>query len=52
MPDAIYLFSTAQNPTIAKVGGKAQSLIRSTQTGLPVPGGLVLSVAYFADWTA
>jgi pyruvate,water dikinase len=52
MSDAIYQFSTPQNPTLAEVGGKAQSLIRSTQAGLPVPGGLALSVAFFADWTA
>jgi len=52
MPDAIYLFSTPQDPTLAEVGGKAQSLIRSTQAGLPVPGGLALSVAFFAEWTA
>ncbi len=52
MSDTIYLFSTTQNPTLSEVGGKAQSLIRSTQAGLPVPGGLALSVAFFADWTA
>lgn len=52
MPDTIYQFSTTQDPTLAEVGGKAQSLIRSTQTGLPVPGGLALAVAFFAEWTA
>lgn len=52
MSDAIYLFSTPQDPTLAEVGGKAQSLIRSTQAGLPVPGGMALSVAFFAEWTA
>lgn len=52
MSDAIYQFSTPQNPTLVEVGGKAQSLIRSTQAGLPVPGGLALSVGFFTDWTA
>lgn len=51
MSDVIYLFSATQNPALAEVGGKAQSLIRSTQAGLPVPGGLALSVAFFAEWT-
>jgi len=38
-------------PSLSQIGGKAQSLIRSTQAGLPVPAGLVLSVEFFAPWT-
>ncbi|OIQ26551.1 PEP/pyruvate-binding domain-containing protein [uncultured Vibrio sp.] len=44
---------TSENePTLNQVGGKAQSLIRSTKAGLPVPAGLALSVNFFEPWTA
>jgi phosphohistidine swiveling domain-containing protein len=51
MTQAIYPFSTQQTPQLSEVGGKAQSLIRSTQAGFPVPEGLALSVAFFQPWT-
>ncbi len=51
MTQTIYPFSTQQTPQLSEVGGKAQSLIRSTQAGFPVPEGLALSVAFFQPWT-
>ena len=51
MTQNIYLFSTHEIPQLSEVGGKAQSLIRSTQAGLQVPEGLALSVAFFQPWT-
>ncbi len=51
MTQNIYPFSTQHHPKLAEVGGKPQSLIRSTQAGLQVPGGLALSVAFFKPWT-
>lgn len=47
----IYNFDTTENPALHVVGGKAKSLIATTQAGLPVPGGLALSVAFFQEWT-
>ena len=47
----IYNFNTKLSPAITEVGGKAQSLISTTQAGLPVPGGLALTVAFFNEWT-
>jgi len=51
MTQTIYPFSTELHPALTEVGGKAQSLIRSTQAGLQVPEGLALSVAFFQTWT-
>ena len=51
MSALIFPFGTDQQPTLAEVGGKAQSLIATTKAGLPVPDGLALSVAFFAPWT-
>jgi len=47
---SIYPFTTDETPELAQVGGKAMSLIRMTQHGLPVPPGFVLSVAFFEPW--
>ena len=52
MNQAIFSFNTKQLPLLNQVGGKARSLIQATQAGLPVPEGMVLSVAFFAPWTA
>jgi phosphohistidine swiveling domain-containing protein len=46
----VYSFTTDEKPELAQVGGKAMSLIRMTQHGLPVPPGFVLSVAFFEPW--
>jgi phosphoenolpyruvate synthase/pyruvate phosphate dikinase len=43
----IYNFNTTEKPALNVVGGKAKSLIATTQAGLPVPGGLALTVAFF-----
>ena len=51
MSTLIYSFDTTGQPTLAEVGGKALSLIATTGAGLPVPGGLALSLAFFAPWT-
>jgi rifampicin phosphotransferase len=51
MRKQIYSFNTKESPLLTEVGGKAQSLISTTQAGLPVPGGITLSVAFFAVWT-
>ncbi|MCP4398556.1 MAG: hypothetical protein GY801_14825 [bacterium] len=44
-------FNTTEKPALNMVGGKAKSLIATTQAGLPVPGGLALTVAFFQEWT-
>lgn len=51
MTELIYSFNTEKSPLLTEVGGKAQSLISTTQAGLPVPGGLALTVAFFQPWT-
>lgn len=51
MSKTIYSFNTKETPLLTEVGGKAKSLIHTTQAGLPVPGGIALSVAFFSDWT-
>jgi len=45
-----YPFSTQGSPELSEVGGKALSLIRMTQAGLPVPPGLGLMVEFFQLW--
>ena len=42
--------NTNEAPDIAKVGGKAASLIRLQQAGANVPAGIVLTSDYFAAW--
>ena len=48
----IHLFCEPQPVTLSQVGGKALSLIRMTQAGLPVPQGCVCTVDFFSDWIA
>jgi phosphohistidine swiveling domain-containing protein len=47
-----YSFDSAasKTATLSEVGGKALSLIESTQAGFPVPGGFVLTVSFFKPW--
>ena len=47
----IFNFNTKENPALRVVGGKAKNLIATTQAGLPVPGGLALTVAFFQEWS-
>ena len=42
--------NTNEAPDIAKVGGKAASLISLQQAGANVPAGIVLTSDYFAAW--
>jgi len=51
MSEQIYSFNTNESPLLKEVGGKAQSLISTSQAGLPVPGGIALSVSFFKVWT-
>jgi len=51
MAEQIYSFATHETPLLKEVGGKAKSLISSMQSGLPVPEGLALTVAFFKPWT-
>jgi rifampicin phosphotransferase len=51
MNEQIYSFNTNDIPLLKEVGGKAQSLIGTSRAGLPVPGGISLSVAFFELWT-
>ncbi len=47
----IISFTSKETPILSQVGGKAQSLISTTQAGLPVPEGLALTVEFFQPWT-
>ena len=51
MTELIYSFNTKKSPLLTEVGGKAMSLISTTKAGMPVPGGLALTVAFFQPWT-
>lgn len=42
--------SSTNPPLLNEVGGKAASLIRLSQNGFNVPGGIVLTTHYFAPW--
>jgi phosphohistidine swiveling domain-containing protein len=48
--EALYLFTTAQTPVLARVGGKGSSLIEMTRAGMRVPPGFVLSTSFFQPW--
>ena len=48
MGKLIYNFNISEKPALGKVGGKAQSLIATTQAGLPVPGGRALDGRNFS----
>ncbi len=47
---SIYLFSDGEGATIAEVGGKGLSLLEGSRTQLPIPPGVVLTVAFFDPW--
>lgn len=44
--------SSSQHPPLSEIGGKAHSLLRGSQAGLPVPPGFILPVQFFSDWIA
>src|SRR6056297_239318 len=46
----IYLFNYDKEVRLAEVGGKAKALIETTNAGMPVPEGIVLSVSFFKEW--
>ena len=46
----IHYFPGTEQTTTAEVGGKALSLIRMSQAGMPVPSGIVLSTSFFDPW--
>ncbi len=48
--DYVFHFDAEETAEITQVGGKAWSLIRMTQQGLPVPPGFVLAVDFFDPW--
>jgi pyruvate,water dikinase len=48
--EALYPFTTAQTPSLTRVGGKGSSLIEMTRAGLRVPPGFVLSTGFFQPW--
>src|SRR4051812_12702974 len=48
----LYSFSSSENPPLAEIGGKAQSLLQGSQAGLPVPPGFILPVQFFSNWNA
>ena len=47
---AIFKFPGGSDATLAQVGGKGLSLIKSSNAGLPVPPGFVLAVDFFQPW--
>ncbi len=46
----VHPFLGTEPTTTAEVGGKARSLIRMSQAGMPVPPGTVLSTSFFQPW--
>lgn len=50
--ELVYGLDRKRLPDVTEVGGKALELIRMTQQGFPVPGGLVLTTAFFETWFA
>lgn len=46
----IYTFNNTDQPPLNQIGGKAKGLMDSTNSGFPVPEGLVLSVDFFQEW--
>jgi pyruvate,water dikinase len=52
MPNSLtaYRFPGPIDPDISAIGGKAMSLVRTSNTGLPVPPGFILPVAFFQNW--
>lgn len=46
----VFKFPGGQTATLAEVGCKGLSLIKGSQSGLPVPPGFILSVEFFRPW--
>jgi len=46
----IYNLNIKETPALADVGGKAKSLIETSQAGFNVPDGFILSVQFFEPW--
>ena len=46
----IFPFNYNKELKLAEVGGKAKALIQTTNAGMPVPEGIVLSVLFFHEW--
>jgi phosphoenolpyruvate synthase/pyruvate phosphate dikinase len=46
----IFRFPGGSDATLAQVGGKGLSLIKSSNAGLAVPPGFVLAVDFFQPW--
>ncbi|MBY0548802.1 MAG: hypothetical protein K2W95_16140 [Candidatus Obscuribacterales bacterium] len=47
---SVFTFPGGQQASISEVGGKGYSLIKSAESGLPVPPGFVLPVDFFRPW--
>ena len=50
MKKLIYEFAETPGPTLPEVGGKGLSLIKMSQSGMAIPPGFVLTVAFFEPW--
>jgi rifampicin phosphotransferase len=46
----IYKFPSNETPMLSEVGGKGLSLIKGSQSNLPVPPGFILTVSFFTPW--
>ncbi len=46
----VFKFPGGEPASLAEVGGKGLSLIKGSESGLPVPPGFVLSVEFFRPW--
>jgi len=46
----VFRFPGGSTATLSEVGGKGLSLIKSSESGLPVPPGFILSVEFFKPW--
>ncbi len=46
----VFKFPGGPTAQLAEVGGKGLSLIKSSESGLPVPPGFVLAVEFFSEW--
>jgi pyruvate,water dikinase len=46
----VFKFPGGSAATLAEVGGKGLSLLKGSESGLPVPPGFVLAVEFFRPW--
>lgn len=46
----VFTFPGGTEASLSEVGGKGYSLIKSSESGLPVPPGFVLPVEFFRPW--